>query len=124
MLSLRILLLGLLFATSLAAQNNVQTSNGNVVSLRALDTLTGVATDLEIAVGETLEFKRLVIHVQECRYPETNETADAFAYMTIWDIREEAPRFDGWMIASSPALSAMDHPRYDVWLLSCNTSEG
>ncbi|MCW8843320.1 MAG: DUF2155 domain-containing protein, partial [Rhodobacteraceae bacterium] len=33
----------------------------------------------------------------------------------------EAPLFQGWMIASSPALSALDHPRYDVWVLRCKT---
>ena len=31
----------------------------------------------------------------------------------------ETPLFSGWMLASSPALSALDHPRYDVWVLSC-----
>jgi hypothetical protein len=29
------------------------------------------------------------------------------------------PVFSGWMVASSPALSALDHPRYDVWVLNC-----
>ena len=29
--------------------------------------------------------------------------------------------FDGWMIASSPALNALDHPRYDVWVIGCDT---
>jgi len=124
MFLLRIMLLGLLIGTPLSAQSNVKTKSGSVVSLRALDALTGATTDLEMKVGATLEFERLVIHVQECRYPKANKSGDAFAYMVIWDVREEAPRFEGWMIASSPALSAMDHPRYDVWLLSCKTSEG
>jgi hypothetical protein len=29
--------------------------------------------------------------------------------------------FSGWMIADSPALSALDHARYDVWILRCLT---
>ncbi|MGB0439332.1 MAG: DUF2155 domain-containing protein [Paracoccaceae bacterium] len=32
------------------------------------------------------------------------------------------PVFEGWIIASSPALNAMDHARYDVWVLRCNTA--
>ena len=28
-------------------------------------------------------------------------------------------RFSGWMFASSPALSAMEHPVYDLWVLDC-----
>ncbi|MEO0381372.1 MAG: DUF2155 domain-containing protein, partial [Pseudomonadota bacterium] len=27
-----------------------------------------------------------------------------------------------WMIASAPALSAMEHARYDVWVMRCTTS--
>ena len=27
--------------------------------------------------------------------------------------------FNGWMFASSPALSALEHPVYDVWVLDC-----
>ena len=49
-------------------------------------------------------------------------TADAYAFLKIRDIREPSPRFSGWMFASSPALSFLDHPRYDVWVVSCNNS--
>ena len=121
---LRFLALGLLLAGPITAQSNVETELGEIVSLRALDTITGVAKDLELKVGDTLEYERLIIHLQECRYPIVNKSADAFAYLVIRDVRESVPHFEGWMIASSPALSALDHPRYDVWLLSCRTSDG
>ena len=42
----------------------------------------------------------------------------------IRDIREEEARFYGWMFASSPALSALDHPRYDIWVLKCRIDPG
>jgi hypothetical protein len=116
-------LLGLLIALPVSAQQ-VITKNGIGAELRALDTLTGVVKDLEINVGETLTYERLKISLKECRYPENNPSSDAFAFVTIRDVREEEPRFKAWMIASSPALSALDHPRYDVWLLRCKISEG
>jgi hypothetical protein len=105
-------------------QSQVMTENGNVAQLRALDTLTGVVRDLTMNVGETLAYERLTITLQECRYPKDNPNGDAFALLTIQDIREDTPRFDAWMIASSPALSALEHPRYDVWLLKCNMVDG
>ncbi len=117
-------LAGLLMSHSVFAQSNVETENGAIVKLRALDTITGIVRDLEINVGETLEYERLIINLQECRFPANNKAADAFAFLVIRDVREETPRFEGWMIASSPALSALEHPRYDVWLLACNTAEG
>lgn len=29
--------------------------------------------------------------------------------------------FSGWMFASSPALNALEHPVYDVWVIDCKT---
>lgn len=87
--------------------------------LRGLDTANGQIQDIEIAVGATARFERLEITLRECRYPSENPASDAFAYVILRDIREAKPRFEGWMIAASPALSALDHPRYDVWVLRC-----
>ena len=30
--------------------------------------------------------------------------------------------FTGWMFASSPAVSALEHPVYDVWVVDCKTA--
>ena len=53
------------------------------------------------------------------RFPAADPTSDAFADMTITDTRANARVFSGWMIALSPALSALDDARYDVWVISC-----
>ncbi len=95
---------------------------GTGANLRGLDRLNGTVEDLSLKTGETIRFKRLEITLIQCRYPQGDITADAFAELEIRDIREPAPRFKGWMFASSPALSALDHPRYDVWVLSCQSS--
>lgn len=105
------------------AQSNVKTKDGVSVQLRALDTITGLVKDIELGVGDTTVYERLMISVKECRYPRGNISADAYAYLVIRDVRETLPAFEGWMIASSPALSALEHPRYDVWVLRC-TAEG
>lgn len=93
--------------------------SANAAVLRGLDTVTGLVGNFQIAVGETLQFERLEITLEACRYPIGDIDRDAFALVTIRDIREDEPRFHGWMIASSPALSALDHPRYDIWAISC-----
>lgn len=104
------------------AQSEVRTKNGDIAVLRALDTITGSVTDYEIRVGSTVEVKRLRVTVEECKYPTSNPNADAFAYLKIFDEKGGTAKFDGWMIASSPALSALEHPRYDVWVLRCKNS--
>ena len=87
--------------------------------LRWLDKLTGETEDVELGRGQSATWGRLSIQMDECRYPKGNPASDAIAHLTIRDSEVETPVFSGWMVASSPALSALDHPRYDVWVLSC-----
>jgi hypothetical protein len=93
-----------------------------VVQLKGLDTLNGTTQDIALRVGETTRFGYLEIVADTCRVPQEDPKGDAYAFLRIRDVREEVPRFSGWMFASSPALSALDHPRYDVWVDSCSNS--
>lgn len=90
-------------------------------TLRWLDKISGITEDIEIAVGETQSHGRLAIRLDDCRYPVNDPASNAFAHLTIRDSVQEEPVFLGWMIATSPALSALDHARYDVWVLRCKT---
>ena len=87
--------------------------------LRFLDKLTNETGDVALSRGQTAKFGRLVVRLDSCRYPTGNPASDAEAHLTVIEETTEAPLFSGWMLASSPALSALDHPRYDVWVLSC-----
>lgn len=100
----------------------VEVSPGAGAVLRGLDKVSGDVTDLDLRVGDAAQFGRLTVELTECRYPTENPSGDAFAYLTVRAEGLEAPAFEGWMIASSPALSALDHPRYDVWVIRCRTS--
>lgn len=99
-------------------RDRVQTAGGAVV--RALDKLTGEVGDVPLTRGETKAYGRVQITLGECRYPANNPSGDAYAYLVVREAGVEEPVFSGWMIASSPALSAMEHPRYDVWVLRCS----
>jgi len=94
-------------------------SSGTEAVLRALDKVSGVVTDARVAVGDVTRFGRIEVALSACRFPSENPASDAYAYLTITDMRANEREFQGWMIASSPALNALDHPRYDVWVLSC-----
>ncbi|MCB1390715.1 MAG: DUF2155 domain-containing protein [Rhodobacteraceae bacterium] len=95
-------------------------STGTRAVLRALDKVSGEVEDLEVAVGGTVVYGRLSIDLSACRFPQDNPASDAFTFLTITDTRDNERVFQGWMVASSPALNALDHPRYDVWALSCS----
>ena len=87
--------------------------------LRGLDRVSGELTDLGILNGQIGRLGPLEVTLGECLYPVDNPSGDAYAFLVIRGDSDSAPLFEGWMIASSPALNAMDHRRYDVWVLRC-----
>lgn len=94
-----------------------------VALLRGLDKISGRVTDFRAEVGAPTVYGRLTIIVEDCRTPPGEDAPDAFVFLRIADTKQNgAEVFSGWMFASSPALSAMDHQRYDVWVLSCSAS--
>lgn len=97
-------------------------TEASAVFLRGLDKVSGQTTDIEIPVGGSGRYGPLEVAVSSCRYPVDDPASNAYAHLTIRDPAQAAPLFDGWMIASSPALNALDHPRYDLWVLRCKSS--
>lgn len=90
--------------------------------LRWLDKIAGTTGDLDLSRGQVGQVGRLTILLDACRFPAEGEPIDAYAHLTITDsLVTTGPVFSGWMVAEAPALSAMDHSRYDVWVLRCLT---
>ena len=108
-----------LTATAATAQQKVQSGPGAM--LRGLDKVSGQTVDIELQSGQTKTVFGLDVALGDCRFPVDNPTGDAFAYLTIWEQGKSEQLFDGWMIATSPALHALDHARYDVWVIRCIT---
>ena len=91
--------------------------------LQALDKATARTITFEARVGSTIEYGSVFIKVQACRKSEPLDPPEDAAFLQIWEIPINSDKsewiFSGWMFASSPALSAMDHAVYDVWVLDC-----
>ncbi|MAE51658.1 MAG: hypothetical protein CMH27_07590 [Micavibrio sp.] len=93
-----------------------------VVKLQSLDKITARTETFEARVGSTVKFGPLFIKVQSCRKSDPIDEPESASFLQIWEIDQENEAqwvFSGWMFASSPALSPMDHPIYDVWVLDC-----
>lgn len=104
------------------AADSVRALTAPGAALKGLDKMSGQVADIPINAGQTVAFGRIEISLGECRYPEDNPTGEAYAWITIRDPRQDMVVFDGWMVASSPALNALDHARYDVWVIRCTTA--
>lgn len=114
------------FQPDLSEPPTITTEGNEAVSarsarLRGLDKVTGRVRDIDIDVGDAIRFGRLEVRLGECRHPVDDPASDAYAQMIITDLVQNRKVFSGWMIASSPALSALDDARYDIWVISCNS---
>lgn len=94
--------------------------------LRQLDKLTGTTRTFEMEAGSEVLSDRLRIALTSCRAPRGGSSGGHIAFLRIWDTKnaDAAPVFSGWMFNDSPALSAMDHQRYDLWVIACTTASG
>ncbi|MCW9032790.1 MAG: DUF2155 domain-containing protein [Alphaproteobacteria bacterium] len=117
---LNLVLLSLLFGSS-----SLSTAYGNpynMAILQGLDKVTGRVSKLEAPIGDVARFGTLEIIARHCQKRPPEETPESAAFLDVWEVRPGEPAkdiFRGWMFASSPALSAMEHPVYDVWVLDC-----
>lgn len=123
MIRLAIVLVAVL-TSGLPANCEIATAQAEGALLRSLDKVSGAITDQTLLQNAKINVGNLEVTLSECRYPVDNPVGDAFARMTIHSDKVVTPIFQGWMVASSPALSSLDHARYDVWVLRCVTSRG
>jgi hypothetical protein len=88
--------------------------------LQALDKVSAQVEKIEASLDRVARFGTLEIFVRGCQKAPPEEPAESAAFLEIFDTRGGRQQiFSGWMFASSPALSALEHPVYDVWVLDC-----
>ena len=88
----------------------------------ALDKVTARIRKLEIPINETIQFGSLKVTPRICysRPPEARPKTSTFVQVDEVLLDGEEKRiFSGWMFAESPALNAVEHPVFDVWLTGC-----
>ncbi len=95
----------------------------DTAQLRALDKVTGRTASIDLKVGEEASFGTLTIKARVCKTRPPEEIPENAAFLEIYnkEKKDKQPNriFSGWMFSSSPALSALENPMYDVWLVKC-----
>lgn len=121
----------LLFGTALlltttvlpAAATNIET---NMARMQAMDKITGRVSEIDVPVNGEAKFGSFSIVVRKCVTRSPEETPENTAFVDVVDnYNPDKPLniFKGWMMSSSPAINAVEHPIYDVWLLKCRNGE-
>jgi hypothetical protein len=99
----------------------------DTVLLQGLDKITARVSEIKVPVGGTVTFGALQITARACDKHPPEEAPEAAAFLEVVEVKpDEKPvqRFSGWMFASSPALSALEHPVYDLIVLDCINADG
>jgi hypothetical protein len=96
--------------------------------LEGLDKTTARVTQFTAPLGQTVRFGTLAVVVKDCRKRPPEDTPESAAYLDIVEMRpgkaSSDKLFSGWMFASSPSVSALEHAVYDVWVVDCSTATG
>ena len=100
--------------------------NSEQALLQTLDKITARIATVEVSLNQPLRFGTLEIELKHCAFRPPEDPPEAAAFLEIRDIgfaddpaQDKIIVFSGWMFASSPAVSALEHPVYDVTLLAC-----
>ena len=100
----------------------LQAVERTAVVLQGLDKVTARISEFSAELGAPAVFGTLEITARACHKKPPEEPPESAAFLEIRENREGEPvdlLFSGWMFASSPALSALEHPVYDVWVVDC-----
>lgn len=100
-----------------------------VAIVEAIDKITAESMRFEVEVGgRPVRFqKTLIFTARACEVSAPDElVTDSIAYLEVSlqprgviQISEPRQIFRGWMFASSPAVSGLQHPIYDAWIVGC-----
>lgn len=101
--------------------------NMTIGVLRTIDKLSARTHTFDLPVDKTVKFgNSLYIKLRACRKSSPISQPESAAFLQIWERKPHEDEskwiFSGWMFASNPSLSVMDHPVYDVWLIECKSA--
>jgi hypothetical protein len=111
----------LLFATALALAAGPARA-ADIAVLQGLDKITARVSTFEAPIGQPARFGTLAIVARTCQKKPPEEPPESAAFVEVTDMKPgeaAVTLFRGWMFASSPAVSALEHPVYDVWIVDC-----
>ena len=95
------------------------------VKLHGLNKISGKTSTLNGVIGESIQFEKLEISLLKCwkSYPEENTENKLLLKIFEVDGEKKELIFYGWFFSSSPSVSGLEHPLYDLKLLDCEKIE-
>ena len=109
----------ILFFSHQVSSEPVQKQYAN---FKLLDKISNKLIEKSIKVNESDFIETLNIQVISCFTEPPNEIPEDYVLIDVKDNfhDKEISIYKGWMISSSPDVTPLEHPIYDLWLLGCS----
>jgi hypothetical protein len=115
-----------LTASAALAQTQGPVLEYRVAVLQGLDKVTARVSTIRAPLDQPTQFGTLEVVARACRETPPTEPPESAAFLQIHELPpasdlngKKLDLFSGWMFASSPAVSALEHPVYDIWVIAC-----
>ncbi|MDA0902185.1 MAG: DUF2155 domain-containing protein [Proteobacteria bacterium] len=99
-----------------------QSNLANVAVFRGLNKITAKSSEFEVGIEDEVSFGRLTIIPHQCWQAPPDQRPESKILLEINEIGVNNVKkqiFYGWMFASSPSISGLEHPIYDITALNC-----
>ncbi|MCH9808067.1 MAG: DUF2155 domain-containing protein [Alphaproteobacteria bacterium] len=122
-----LLLLPAVVGISFSSAAHADRFENGVAVFAALDKVTARISELEVPINETVEFGALKVTPRICYARPPTEQPKTTSFVEVDEVKLDGAMeriFNGWMLAESPGLNALEHPVFDLWLKGCKAPIG
>ena len=115
------LLIRVAFFFLLSQMVSAETIEKKYASFSLLNKTTNKVSSKHILVNSKISWETLSIEVLYCGSTPPTEIPEDYVLIDVYDTinNENNNIYKGWMISSSPDVTPLENPIYDLWLVDC-----
>ena len=104
---------------------SAETIEKKYASFKLLNKTTNKVSTKDILVGSKISWETLNIEVLYCASTPPTENPEDYVLIDVYDTinNENINIYKGWMISSSPDVTPLENPIYDLWLVDCSNDK-
>ena len=104
---------------------SAETIEKKYASFKLLNKTTNKVSTKDILVSSKISWETLNIEVLYCGSTPPTEIPEDYALINVYDTinNENTNIYKGWMISSSPDVTPLENPIYDLWLVDCSNDK-
>ena len=104
---------------------SAETIEKKYASFKLLNKTTNKVSTKDILVSSKISWETLNIEVLYCGSTPPNEIPEDYVLIDVYDTinNENTNIYKGWMISSSPDVTPLENPIYDLWLVDCSNDK-